>query len=348
MRTIPSLGPLALAILLGLPLTLPAAEPPASAGAARIELKRDDEQGTLQVLLGGKEAFTYQYGHVDMPHLYPLQSPSGKLLTIQKTEPYPHHRSVWFGDTVQREGQPQTSFYQPLYTQVDKTDPKSPYRDRIRHVKFLTTEVKDGQANLEMQLIWEANLGQVPVMDELRQMRVVALGHGEYFLDCKFTVTAAYGDVTFRSDQAHYAWPYVRMHPQFAVERTRIEKGGGEKGKDKTVTEKGTGTITNSEGEVNGKGTLMKVARWVDYSATVDGVTEGLAIFSNPQAPPPKFFTRDYGTFGPRRPDDQSGKPFVVKKGDSLSQRVGLLIHTGDVKSGCVAERYQQFADGKL
>jgi hypothetical protein len=335
-------------IVLVLPLALPAAEPTASADAAAIELKRDDALGTLQVLLGGREAFVYQYGHVDMPHLYPVQSPSGKLLTIQKTEPYPHHRSVWFGDTVQLEGQPQTSFYQPLYSQVDKKDPQSAYRDRIRHVKFLAEEVKDGQANLEMQLRWEANLGQVPVMDEVRQMRVASLGNGEYFLDCKFTVTAAYGDVTFRSDQAHYAWPYVRMHPQFAVERTRIEKGAGEKGKDKTVTEKGTGTITNSEGQVNGADTCMKVARWADYSATVDGVTEGLAIFSDPQAPPPKFFTRDYGTFGPRRADEQSGKPFVLKKGTSLSQRVGLLIHTGDVTTGHVAERYQQYAAGQL
>ncbi len=338
--------PLGLLILLTGSLPLPAAEP--SADAARIELKRDDNQGTLQVLLGGREAFVYQYGHVDMPHLYPVQSPSGKLLTIQKTDPYPHHRSVWFGDTVQLEGQPPVSFYQPLYSQVDKKDPKSAYRDRIRHVKFLAEEVKDGQANLEMQLVWEANLGQVPVMDDVRRMRVVSLGNGEYFLDCKFTVTAAYGDVTFRSDQAHYAWPYVRMHPQFAVERTRIEKGAGENGKDLTVKEKGTGTITNSEGQINGAATCLKVARWADYSATVDGVTEGLAIFSDPQAPPPKFFTRDYGTFGPRRPDDQSGKPFVLKKGESLSQRIGLLIHTGDVTTGRVAERYQQYAAGQL
>ena len=346
MRHRTAFGPLAAWLVFGLPLS--AAEPTDSADTTRIELKRDDNQGTLQVLLGGREAFVYQYGQVDLPHLYPVQSPSGKLLTIQKTDPYPHHRSVWFGDTVQLAGQPQTSFYQPYYTQVDKQDPQSAYRERIRHAKFLTAEVQDGQAHLEMQLRWEASLGQVPVMDDVRQIRVVPLGRGEYFLDCKFTVTAAYGEVTIRSDQTHYAWPYVRMHPQFAVERTRIEKGAGENGKDKTVTEKGTGTITNSEGEINGPATCLKVARWVDYSGTVDGVTEGLTIFSNPQEPPPKFFTRDYGTFGPRRSDDQSGKPFVLKPGDSLRQRVGLLIHTGDVTAGRVAERYQHFVTGKL
>jgi hypothetical protein len=302
-----------------------AAEPP---NAARLELKQDDGQGTLQVLLDGKEAFVYQYGHVDMPHLYPVHSPSGKLLTIQKTDPYPPHRSVWFGDTVQLEGQRQTSFYQPLYSQVDKKDPQSPYRDRIRHVKFLAAEVADGRANLGMQLLWEADLGNLPVMDDVREIRVVPLGNGEYFLDCRFTVTAAYGDVTFRSDQAHYAWPYIRIQPQFS----------GQQG----------GTITNSEGATGEPKTLMQPARWVDYSNTVEGASEGLTIFANPQEPPPKFFTRAYGTFGPRRPDDKSGKPFVLKQGESLSQRIGLLIHTGDVQSGRVADRYQQFAEGKL
>jgi hypothetical protein len=38
----------------------------------------------------------------------------------------------------------------------------------------------------------------------------------------------------------------------------------------------------------------------------------------------------------------------MLKTGDSLSQRVGLLIHTGDVTTGRVAERYQQYAAGQL
>lgn len=306
----------------------PAAESPTVPAADRVELKQDDGQGVLQVLVDGRETFAYQYGHVDMPHLYPVRSPSGKLLTVQKTDPFPHHRSVWFGDTVQLEGQRVASFYQPLYSQVDKKDPASAYRDRIRHIKFLAAEVVDGRAKLGMQLRWEADLGTVPVMDDVQEIRVVPLGAGEYFLDCKYTVTAAYGDVTFRSDAVHYAWPYIRIHPQFS----------GPQG----------ATITNSEGATGEAETRMQPARWVDYSNNVEGVTEGLTVFANPGAPPPKFFTRAYGTFGPRRPDEQSGKPFVVKQGESLVQRIGLLIHNGDVQTGRVEQRYQQFAEGKL
>jgi len=66
------------------------------------------------------------------------------------------------------------------------------------------------------------------------------------------------------------------------------------------------------------------------------------------RASPPLWQVRDYGTFGPRRPDAQSGVPFVLKKGESLQQRVGILVHSGDATTGRVAERYQQFIAGKL
>lgn len=71
-------------------------------------------------------------------------------------------------------------------------------------------------------------------------------------------------------------------------------------------------------------------------------------MFADPQQPEPKWFTRDYGTFGPRRPDAKSGTKFVLKRGESLSQRVGVLVHRGDVQEGRVAQRYQDYADGKL
>ena len=318
-----------------------------SADRPSVEFKNDEAQGQLQILIGGQEALVYQYGqNQDQAHYYPVRSPSGKLLTVQQDNPYPHHRSFWFGDTIQMNDGPKVSFYSPFYSHVDKRDPQSPLRDQIRHVKLLKQEVTTAGGEWSAQLVWTTDQGKTPMMDDVRSMRIVPLGEGEYFLDCRFTATATYGDVKFVSDAVHYAWPYVRIHPQFAVEKTRVEKDA--QGKNKNVAEKGTGTITNSEGLINGKATCMQTARWVDYSAVVDGVTEGLALMSDPQQPAPKFFTRDYGTIGPRRPDDQSGKPFVLAKGQSLGVRMGVLVHRGDVTAGRVAERYQEFAAGKL
>ncbi|HPM84135.1 MAG TPA: PmoA family protein [Candidatus Anammoximicrobium sp.] len=300
-----------------------------AAEPARIELRSDEAQGQLQILIDGREALVYQYGpQLDLPHYYPVRSPSGKLLTIQQTDPYPHHRSVWFADTVELAGKRKASFYNALYSRKDAKDPQSPFRDHVRHVKFLPQSIEGNVAKLGMKLVWEMD-SNVPVLDEQRQMRIVAWEGGEYFIDLAFTLTASYGDVTFVSDAAHYAWPYVRIHPQFS----------GDQG----------GKLINSEGGIGQKGTHNQPARWIDYSNTIEGQAEGLTIFSHGDNPHPhRWLTREYGTFGPRRADDRNGKPFAVKKGETLQQRVGILVHKGDVQSGRVAERYQQYLDGKL
>ena len=61
------------------------------------------------------------------------------------------------------------------------------------------------------------------------------------------------------------------------------------------------------------------------------------------KAEPARWLTRDYGTFGPRREDARSGKRFTLARGQSILQRVGILVHTGDVKAGKVADRYAAY-----
>jgi hypothetical protein len=90
----------------------------------------------------------------------------------------------------------------------------------------------------------------------------------------------------------------------------------------------------------------MKASRWIDYSNTVEGITEGLAIFQFPDGKEHRWLTREYGIFGPRRPDEQNGRPFTLKKGESITQRVGVLVHKGNIKSGQVAKRYKQYIQG--
>lgn len=320
-----------LIVLVEVGLVFQAAAGEPAVGPARIQLDHQDATGELRVMIDGQEAIVYQYGPKnDMAHYYPVRSPSGKPMTVQKTDPYPHHRSFWFADKVTLAGHRTVGFYSALYSKADKNDPNSPFTDRIRHVEFVKEEVRESTATVDAKLVWEMDLGKTPVLDELRRMRITALGQGEYFLDLTFTLTAAYGDVSFVSDWVHYAWPYIRMNRQF-----NVQDGGG--------------TITSSEGGVNQKETNGKPARWMDYSCTVEGTTEGLAVFSHPSnGYPHKWLTRDYGTFGPRRVDAKSGKPFTLKKGEKLEQRIGVLVHRGDVVGGKVAERYQEYVSGDL
>jgi hypothetical protein len=71
-------------------------------------------------------------------------------------------------------------------------------------------------------------------------------------------------------------------------------------------------------------------------------------VFQFPDGAEHQWLTREYGTFGPRRENARSGKEFTLKKDRSMIQRVGVLVHRGDVKSGRVAERYQLYAVGEL
>jgi len=311
---------------------VPAEEPlPTS---PRIRLVRDDAKGELHVMIDGNEALVYCYGQDrDLVHYYPVRSPSGKSMTVQQTEPFPHHRSFWFGDRVQLKGQRAASFYSPFLSRENPKDPQSPFKDRVRHVAFIPATLPENAAVVRSKIVWEMDR-RIPVIDELREMRIVPLTEGQYLLDVTFTVTAPTDDVAFLSDWVHYAWPFIRMNKTFSGE--------------------GGATITNSEGATGQKGTNGQVAdgkaaTWVDYSNTVEGKTEGLAILSHPQnGHPHGWLTREYGCFGPRRPDAKSGKPFTLKKGDSIRQRVGIFVHRGDAKGGKVAQHYERYANGAL
>ena len=163
---------------------------------SRVTYDRNDKKGTLSVLVDGKTAIVYQYGSdLDMPHYYPVLSPSGKKMTVQKTEPYPHHRSFWLADKVQLAGERPVTFYAGLYAGKNgRKNPAPPYKDHIRHVEF-THEPKSGdKPTVRSKLIWEMD-NDKPVLDEDRVMEITPLGGGEYFLDITFTLTAAYGDV---------------------------------------------------------------------------------------------------------------------------------------------------------
>ena len=296
-----------------------------------LEFQNDEVGGVLRALLSGQEIFSYQYGsRLDLPHYWPLKSPTGRNMLVQQTEPYPHHRSFWFADTIrfQGEGARDVSTYNALYSgrEVGENHFEPPFEDHVRHLAFRRIDTSASGGTLIADLVWEMD-GDRPILDETRHVDVHDLGEGEYLLDLTFTLTASYGSVEFVSDDVHYAWPYLRLQTRFS----------GENG----------GVICSDSGAKGQEATNMQVALWIDYSNTLDGTTEGVAVFQWPDGQDHRWLTREYGCFGPRRPDARSGLPFVLGHGESLTQRVGVLVHRGDVESGHVAERYQAYISGR-
>lgn len=92
----------------------------------------------------------------------------------------------------------------------------------------------------------------------------------------------------------------------------------------------GAGTITNSEGGKDERGTWGKQAAWCDYSAVLDGRRVGVTIMSHPQNPHPSWFhSRDYGLLVANPFGEKAGAParLAVKKGESLRLRFGVLVY---------------------
>lgn len=298
-------------------------------GTPELQLQNDEALGILRVLISDQEAFVYQYAKTwDLPHYWPLNSPSGKNMLVQKVEPYPHHRAFWLADTIRFPGERNVSTYNALYSGEETGDNSfgPPFQDRIRHLSFRRMESGPQKAVIETELVWEMDQSR-PLLDEQRHVVVFALGRGEYLLDMTFTLTASYGDVEFVSDAVHYAWPYLRVQTRFSGENR--------------------GIITADNGAAGQEATNEEVALWIDYSNTLEGQAEGIAVFQWPDGQDHRWLTREYGCFGPRRPDETSGQPFTVHHGESLFQRVGILVHRGDVNSGRVEERYQDYIAGK-
>jgi len=322
-------APLAAAVL-GLAVAT-ASQGPAPSRPQAVTLHRDDKAGRLAVKVDGREALVYQYARtLDLPHYWPLNTPGGRNMLVQKAEPYPHHRSFWFADTVRPKDGREASLYNAYYSGRDIAPPSKyepPFKDRIRHLDFARLEAKGGWAVIEARLVWEMDGGR-PLLEERRTTTVHALGRGEYFLDLVFKLTAMDDEVEFRSDDVHYAWPYLRLEKRWSGE--------------------GGGSIVSDTGAAGEAGTNMQVAKWIDCSNTVEGETAGVAVFQYPDGANHRWLTREYGCFGPRRPDGVSGRPFVLLKGGTIRQRVGVLVHAGDVQSGRVAERYDHYVKDML
>lgn len=286
-------------------------------------LDRDDALGRTIASVDGKQIVTWQYGEqFAIPHWFPLKSPSGKDLLAQHPDPYPHHRAMWLADKVQLEDGPIVDFYHCFANQLDKTDAQKGYRHFIRQRSMPRCEIDGSRFFLTSELQWLVD-GTQPVLDDERHMVIAALGDGQALIDLSWTWTANHGAVTFHSDWVHYGWPYLRMHPQFSVERG--------------------GVLVDDVGRRGQNGTNAQYANWMDYSNTVDGVTEGVAVFVPQDGTWRKWLTRDYGTFGPRRPDAQSGTKFTLAKGEAVSGSVRLYVHKGNAVTGKVAERYRDY-----
>ena len=96
-----------------------------------------------------------------------------------------------------------------------------------------------------------------------------------------------------------------------------------------------------------------KAARWVDYTAPVEGKVTGIACFDHPSnlRHPTTWHAREYGLIAanPFGLHDFEKKPkgagdYVIKKGESLTLRYRWLFHGGDTAAAKIEDRWKKWA----
>jgi hypothetical protein len=117
------------------------------------------------------------------------------------------------------------------------------------------------------------------------------------------------------------------------------------------LTEKNSGTITNSEGGRKMDQTWGKKASWVDYSGVLNGEKVGVAMFEHPDSfqHPSRWHVRDYGLLAVN-PFGQNGfdkdlpvARFTLAKGKGIRMRYRIVVH-GEMDRAGMEKMYREYA----
>jgi hypothetical protein len=289
--------------------------------AAEFSVEKADDGVTVRV--NGQLMTRYVTQSGPKPILFPLIGPTGKEMTrgypMRAVTPderadHPHHRSFWF-----------------THGDVNGVDFWSENKNHgtIVHRDFVKLE-GGSQAVIVTRNDWLAPDGKRVCEDE----RSFTFGANESarWIDVVLVVKATDGDVTF-GDTKEGAFG-VRVAGTM------------------DVTAKKGGQIVNDQGLVN-EAAWGQPAAWVDYHGPVDGQTVGIAILNHPTSfrYPNHWHVRTYGLFTANPfglHDFPGGKELngahTIKKGEAMTLKYRVLLHTGDEKQGRVAEQFAEYS----
>jgi hypothetical protein len=287
------------------------------------------------------------------PFLYPVLAPGN----VPVTRAYPiepgtpggsndhiHHKSVWFchgdvipeGITLKVKTSEKTGKGVDFWSETKDKDGTKRY-GQITCVKVGEPKtIAKNHVSVETRNEWITPDG-VKILDEVRVVHFLDLPEGRLY---EFEITLQASVCPIRFGDTKEGSFGIRVHDALRP------------------TEKTGATITTAEGQVvspPAKDNMTiwgRPSAWVDYSGTVDGHPVGITVFDNPGEPHGNWHARAYGLNGPNPFGregsgfpSQKGKTELVKidKGGELKLKYGVYAHTGDVKTGKVAEAFEAF-----
>jgi hypothetical protein len=287
---------------------------------AEIGLERVPEG--VKVTVDGKPFTEYLIRSGSKPILWPVIGPTGKRVTRnwpmddsvsgETDRDHPHQRSLWF-----------------THGSVNGIDFWSEGKGRIEHREFVKVE-PGPQGVIVTRNDWLSPDGSKLVCQDERKF-TFGTDAERRWIDVDVAIAALNEPVVFGDTK----------EGSFGMRVASTMRVDSKKG----------GKIVNSDGKAD-LAAWGKPAAWVDYHGPVDDETVGIAILNHPSSfgYPTHWHVRGYGLFAANPfglHDFTYGKQkgeYTLPAGETLTFRYRVLLHSGDEKSGRVAEAFEQYA----
>ncbi len=278
------------------------------AQAASQQVAAKFEKDKVVVTINGELFTCYKFGKSQKyPYFWPVNGPaSGKSVTTETSQPYPHHHSLFFG--------------------CDRVNGGNYWQESNEHGQIVSQGPKLIEASGKRVIftdkcLWRRGANE-PVILDLRRVVITAPSEALRFIDFEISLEPLTDVEILKTNHALFA---ARVVPELSV------KAGN--------------TLINAEGKTGEKGTWGVASPWCDYSGTRDGVTEGIAILQHPDNRwfPSKWFTRDYGFFSPTPMFWLKDERLELPKGQTLTLRYRVVVHNNDAKTAGIGEIFKRY-----
>jgi len=285
----------------------------ARSAAGSSPLAADAASTTIRVTVGGALFTTYKFDPGQKyPYFWPVCGPlSGRSLTTESSQPYPHHHSLFFG--------------------CDKVNGWNFWQDANERGQIVShgakvVENSPDRIVIEDSCEWRAP-GRPAVMRDKRKIVIRAPSPRLRLVDFHIRLLPL---VEVRIKRTNHSLFSVRVEPRLSV------KGGGR--------------LVNAEGLEGEKATWGQRSAWCDYSGDNGGVVEGIAIFDHPANPwfPSPWFTRDYGFFSPTPMYWLPRGELTLPRGEPLVLHYRVVVHAGDSRGARLADLFDRWQDERF
>ena len=199
------------------------------------------EGSQLIVTAGGKVFTCYKFADSQKyPYFWPVNGPaSGKSITTESSQPYPHHHSLFFG--------------------CDRVNGGNYWQEGNERGQIVSQGPKIIEASGERvvftdECFWQQP-GAEPVIRDLRRVVISAPSKDIRFIDFEISLEPLVDICILKTNHSLFS---ARLVPELSV------NSGG--------------VLINAEGKTGEKGTWGAASPWCDYTGTRNGVTEGIAI----------------------------------------------------------------------